>query len=131
MTTEEAIAWFEMGKRGLTMPGANAMYEKAIAALRAQQEAEKNEPLTLDELRNMNGEPVWCVDGSGDETWGLVDMSCGHVDVIDHDSGSWRGEFYNMRGDGKNGLHRLGWIAYRHKPKEAEAALEAWHGKNQ
>ena len=31
----------------------------AISALRSQQEAEKNEPLTLDRLRNMHGYPVW------------------------------------------------------------------------
>lgn len=30
-------------------------------AFRAQQEAEENTPLTLDELRGMDGEPVWIV----------------------------------------------------------------------
>jgi len=33
-------------------------FEVAITALRAQAEAEKNEPLTLEELRGMDGEPV-------------------------------------------------------------------------
>ena len=31
----------------------------ALAALREQQEREENEPLTLEELREMDGEPVW------------------------------------------------------------------------
>ncbi len=39
--------------------------EIAIAALRAQQEAEKNDPLTMDELREMDGEPVWVNIASG------------------------------------------------------------------
>ncbi len=39
----------------------------AIAALQAQAEAEKNDPLTLDELREMAwaGLSVWCVDTDG------------------------------------------------------------------
>lgn len=50
--------------------------EMAISALRAQQEAEKNEPLTLDELREMDGEPVWvdCIDSKGYGCWMLVDV---------------------------------------------------------
>lgn len=35
--------------------------DMAISALRAQQKATNNAPLTLDELRKMDGEPVWCV----------------------------------------------------------------------
>ncbi len=31
----------------------------AISALRAQQEVAKNEPLTMEELEKMNGQPVW------------------------------------------------------------------------
>lgn len=40
----------------------------AIEALR-QMPCEKNDPLTLEELRQMNGEPVWI---EGEETWGIV-----------------------------------------------------------
>ena len=35
------------------------------ALLLTQEEAEKNEPLTLDELREMDGEPVYMVDLTG------------------------------------------------------------------
>lgn len=92
----------------------------AVAALRAQQEAEKNKPLTLDELRKLDGEPVWCVDGSGCERWGLVNTENVLLEVIGSDSEALEGAFYNMTGDGKMGLHPLGWIAYRHKPKEGD-----------
>lgn len=34
-------------------------FDRALPALRAQQEAEKNEPLTLNELLEMDGQPVW------------------------------------------------------------------------
>ena len=39
-----------------------------------------NEPLTLDELRQMDGEPVWCIEITGREEWlfrrdgGFADM---------------------------------------------------------
>ena len=33
--------------------------EVAVAVMRAQQAAEKNDPLTLDELMEMDGKPVW------------------------------------------------------------------------
>lgn len=44
---------------------------------RAQQKAEKNEPLTLDELRKMEGEPVWVVVNTGIDQlsfWTLVEV---------------------------------------------------------
>lgn len=52
------------------------------------------------------------------EMWGLIDMNYGDVDAIDRQFGLWNGAFYNMTGDGKRGLHLMGWLAYRHKPKE-------------
>ena len=36
-----------------------ALYKVAISALQERIERERNEPLTLDELRKMDGEPVW------------------------------------------------------------------------
>ncbi len=49
----------------------------AITALRAQIEAEQNKPLTLEELREMDGEPVWIVftpdeDEESHAMWALV-----------------------------------------------------------
>lgn len=75
------------------------------------------EPLTPDELRGMDGEPVWCVDGAGHECWCVVNKE--NEDCIDNEAGAWIFDFYAMTGDdGLYGLHRqLGWLAYRHKPE--------------
>ena len=61
MTREEAIkhiityAYYE---DDIPLQVSTAL-DMAISALRAKQERESNEPLTLDELRQMKGEPVW------------------------------------------------------------------------
>ncbi len=60
-------------------------YQTAINILRSQQKAKKNEPLTLEELRYMDGEPVYMVyDGEGGplEGWALVE-------VDSEDEGIW------------------------------------------
>ena len=81
----------------------------AISALRAQQQAEANKPLTLDELRQMDGEPVWVEfqDGSGG-CWGLV-----HITVFTHIVFA-NGHFCTV---GKPYYGKT-WLAYRQKPEE-------------
>ncbi len=76
MTNEEAIkvlsSWAECNYK----PTRDAACV-AIAALRAQSEAEKNEPLTLEELREMDGEPVYVERPDGYKHyngWALVDV---------------------------------------------------------
>ncbi|MGN1158344.1 MAG: hypothetical protein ACI4TK_19400 [Agathobacter sp.] len=72
MTAEEAIVILEnerpsCGEKVVYPEGERCeAYDMAISALRAQQELESNlkvlesnAPLTLDELREMDGEPVW------------------------------------------------------------------------
>ena len=45
----------------------------AISALRAQSDTPPNDPLTPEELREMDGEPVWVVELNGyPPHWGLV-----------------------------------------------------------
>lgn len=70
-----------------------------------------NDPLTVDELWKMDGEPVWCIiidgDYKGESFWGLVSIDtaeciCSDWDVIIF-------AYY-----GKT------WLAYRRKPKEAD-----------
>lgn len=81
----------------------------AIAALRAQLEAEKNEPLTLEELLQMGGEPVWVefvektVGRPIPPLWMLVNV-CEKQLVADFEYIDWTDE---------------GWLAYRYK-KEAD-----------
>ena len=55
MTREEAIAYVESRRNYNPHDGDPEAERLALAALRAQQEQERNEPLTLDELRRMDG----------------------------------------------------------------------------
>lgn len=115
MTREEAIkhiityAYYE---DDIPLQVAIAM-DRALSALRAQQEQERNEPLTLDELRRMDGEPVWIVE---EPDWGHWELSADAEDYLaDRDEC-----FYGMKHDdpdGRYGLHKLGWLAYRHQLK--------------
>ncbi len=81
----------------------------ADAALHVQQETEKNDPLTLDELDQMEGQPIWCIplcpppkSGYGHIEHGVVELAI---------PSEWRLMCY--REDyGKT------WLAYRSKPKE-------------
>ena len=93
---------------GTLLSAMDVVYE----ALRAQQEAEKNEPLTLDELRQMDGKPVWIVEAPDRGHWELSENAEEYLDDRDTD-------FYGMKYDapcGRYGLHKLGWLAYRRPP---------------
>ena len=75
-----------------------------------------NDPLTLEELREMDGEPVWCMDGRGNACWCLVNCDEDEgVFCYDNETGLWEGCFYGMTGDGNYGLSPSGWIAYYRK----------------
>lgn len=88
---------------------------KKIAFAAAQQRY--TPPITLEELKAMDGEPVWIVEYPD---WGHWELSEDAEDyVCDRDE-----DFYgltmppnNPDPDGKYGLHILGWLAYRDKPQ--------------
>lgn len=82
-----------------------------------------NVTLTLDELLEMDGEPVWCVDGRGNQCWCLVNCDDGLPCCYDNETGLWEDCFYGMTGDGRFGLHQSGWLAYRRKPEEGTNAV--------
>ena len=68
----------------------------------------RNAPLTMDELRKMDGEPVWCVEITGREEW-LFRRDGGFADMY--------GEFTSddfMVWDNYGKL----WWCYRQKPEE-------------
>lgn len=46
------------------------------------QEGEKNDPLTLDDLKEMNGEPVWREKPGHDGRWVLVDCFWSREGVV-------------------------------------------------
>ena len=101
MTIEEAIAYFD-ARRNYNPHNGNSEAERlALAALRAQQEAEKNEPLTMDELREMGGEPYWHVglqEDSPPPHWSILDAHFAqHIEDYE----------YGER-----------WLAFRRKPEE-------------
>ena len=87
---------------------------EGICALANRRAQPANEPLTLEQLREMDGEPVWCADGEGHSCYCLVNAES--EDCIDSECGAWCFAFYGMTGDGENGLHNMGWLAYDHKP---------------
>ena len=108
--------------------------ELALKLLRAELEREKNEPMTIEEILDMNGKPVWCQTGDGYEGWALVIVDKyqdgGHYLYLFSDDLTRDGinecfepdeDFINLKfsddPDGHFGLHVLGWRAYRYEPK--------------
>ena len=89
--------------------GEAAEYHSMFAAM--LEEAPPNEPLTIEELREMNGEPVWIVDvgphkwyGPG---WAIVDRDNCLVRTVKN----WNAVFFEKYGER--------WLAYR-RPKEEQ-----------
>lgn len=74
MTIEEATKYLQKVYANTKNSSYASALAFAISALRAQQEAEKNEPLMLEELREMHGEPVWRVQSGHNGRWVLVDV---------------------------------------------------------
>lgn len=95
--------------------------EFAVSALREKLERENPKPLTIEELRQMDGEPVWVTDPSEP----AVSAYC-TIDVCVRFKEDRVNDKYSeamIPGDGFSyyQFDKYGktWIAYRHKPKEA------------
>mgnify|MGYP001624525163 CR=1 FL=1 len=123
MIREEAIKWMEetiQDAEGLLDKCSPALKEEvleqnevfkiAISALRSAPQPGK--PLTLDQLREMDGQPVWIVEYPD---WGHWELSEDANDyIVDRNL-----NFYGMKHDdpdGRYGLHKLGWLAYSYPP---------------
>lgn len=82
-----------------------------LAALREMEERTTPKPLSIDDLRQMIGQPVWVThrDGSGGR-WGIVNEYSGSL-CADVESGQayWFDDY-------------IGTVAYRHRPPTQEAA---------
>lgn len=119
MTTEHALRSFESGFShpdfALTTEGAEA-YEIACQAMREKIERENPKPLTLDELRNMNGKPVWIEKKYSDleSYFGIVCLSFNQEYVMSFIAVT---QGYAML---KVHFSEYGatWLAYKYKPKE-------------
>lgn len=109
MKIEEAIKIFEDWAKCNYEPTKQAA-QLALTALRSMQEA--REPLSLEQLREMDGQPVWIVEYPD---WGHWELSEDANDyIVDRNL-----NFYGMKHDdpdGRYGLHKLGWLAYSYPP---------------
>ena len=77
----------------------------------------ENEPLTLDELRQMDGEPVWVVtlDGTDEPRWEIVVSAGEHgIDLICVLNGVETRDYADFD------LYNDTWLAYRAKPERSE-----------
>ena len=112
MTREEAIEAIKCNWPDSRYTILREALDMAISALRQQEHfrevTKKVEPLTLDELRQMEGQPVYIVENT--EYWSIVNgfgpngvylLSYGNPD----DFGSFE-------------LYGKAWLAYRQKPEE-------------
>ena len=112
MTREDAIEAIKCNWPDSRYTILREALDMAISALRQQETVTNrnglNEPLTLDELRKMDGEPVYCVEITGREEW-LFRRDGGFADMY--------GEFTSddfMVWDNYGKL----WWCYRQKPEE-------------
>ena len=118
MTSDQKKA-YEWAKNQ-NYPSVAARYAKELAGLVdelqvascARQEQERNAPLTLDELRQMDGEPVWCeiyIKGQP-SFYGIV-----HGETV---TGFISGDDKPANLAITNvGAYGLAWLAYRQKPE--------------
>ena len=114
MTSDQKKA-YEWAKNQ-NYPSVAARYANELAGLVdelqvascARQEQERNAPLTLDELRQMDGKPVYCVEITGREEW-LFRRDGGFADMY--------GEFTSDDFMSWDNYGKL-WWCYRQKPEE-------------
>lgn len=84
---------------------------------------ETKEALTIDEIMQSGGKPVYFRFGDGDEGWAVVEIENDsvylHGPYIDTDEPDieFYGLFYDYDTSAHFGLHILGWIGYRYKPQ--------------
>jgi hypothetical protein len=83
----------------------------ALEALQEKFERSKNEPLTLSQLRNMNGKPVYCLShvDSDDSGYGIVRIERQNPCVIVPSVGYTKFLYFPTYGKT--------WVAYPYKPK--------------
>ena len=106
--------------RELSCPAASGFirktHDEAIAAWNRRAQPE-NKPLTLDELKQMDGEPIWVVtlEGTDEPRWGIV-VSAGKrgIDLICVLNGAPSSKLADFD------LYNYTWLAYRNKPVKEE-----------
>ena len=108
---ERAIEWFENRKAGIALPGARMMNNLALTALRAQLERENPKPLTVEELKERVGKPIFTV------TSGVV--GSGRWEFLrDEHKGTLYLATMDERYEAPEDTYGKTWLAYRYQPKE-------------
>lgn len=92
-------------------------FQAAALAAATQRWVEPLKPLTLEQVRDRGGCPVWCEDRYGSGAWALVDN--GEDKCFDADYGDW--EFYCY-----GWTNERGWRAWTSKPTDEERKAEVW-----
>ncbi len=88
----------------------------ALATLLAQRETGRNDPLTPEELLEMDGEPVWLVSSVDEPQWAIVvNDSYYHGKIVSFFCAGCVEWEFDLYGDNDGETY----LAYRHKPKEA------------
>ena len=114
MTREEAIKVLrtesvELGGNAVSVCRFLEALDMAIAALRQQETTtNRNEPLTVDELRRMEGQPVYIVENT--EYWAIVNSF--------DQAGVYLLSYGNPDDYGYFGFYGKTWLAYRRKLEE-------------
>ncbi len=136
MTTAECIHILEnstLQSRFFSPEAMTAAYTIALAALNEKLEQEQPKPLTLEELVEMDGQPVWVEFGDGESGWAVLELISPLAGFILHGANTEEPDpdFLNMEyndPDGHHGLHLLGWRAYRNKTPGHEAPAQEGGG---
>ena len=121
MTREEAIKFAEYAQiMADGKPDVQEFYKLAESALRQQETVANrnglNEPLTLDELRKMDGEPVWWWNKSAKPVCTICvwDRFMDEPMFANYD---WQSE-YTLQLSKYKWLKKCGYKPYRQKPEE-------------
>ena len=124
MTIEEAIKRIQSHMRNHHIGEYPHIYigealNMAIAALQEKAERENPAPLTIEELRQMDGEPVWVADliNQGHSGYCVIYVNKDSLEVYgDRFCSAYipgiENTWYSFN------TYEKKWIAYRHKPKE-------------
>lgn len=117
---EQAICYFEWRKQSITLDDAVSVHEQtALEALREKQERENPQPLTLEQLKERVGNPVWIVDTVCHEVECLrfhTVISHGYTNDKDYRFEQFGTDIGIIRWECKYGET---WLAFDHPPKEA------------
>lgn len=127
MNVEEAVLWlkryqgYEPFENGTVLKHSFDLTDETVdVILSAIGGANIGEPLTLEQLREMDGQPVWIVESPD---WGHWELSEDAEDyILDRDTDLYGLTYHDP--DGKAGLHKLGWLAYAYPPTNIDR--EAW-----